>query len=256
MLDQREKISSPFSFLTSEVNKLYCFNRWEFEKYCKNQNWDTDHIPENSAFISICGTDPVQEYVLHENEPHYFSVPNGQFPVLNLNFDDISEDFVLIESTNECAVGITLSQADLAVKFIRNNIGKDFYIHCRAGHSRSQAFVRYILDMYDMVYDFQIRPENPPTSYNQYVKSKLNKAARLLGEDIRVGLIREGYKIEYMWSSWEANIPASFVILKVKLEELDTEFIKRSDGTWLIPSHGMAESDFELWEILRKATKP
>lgn len=234
------------------MNKLYCFNRWAFENYCKEHGWDSDHIPENSAFISICGTHPVQEFVLQEGEYHYLDKGDS---VLNLDFDDINEAIVPIESTDSVAKGLDPLQAELAVRFIKDNLGKDFYIHCRAGHSRSQAFVRYILDMYDTLYDFQIRPENPPTNYNQYVKTKLLDAARFLGEDIRIGMVREGYEVEYIQSSLSAGIIPGWV-LKIKLKRLAAEIIKQHDGQWIVPSYGIAKDDYELWEILSKVMKP
>ena len=177
------------------MNKVYCYNRWAFETLCKSNGWDEEHIPENAAFISICGTPDCQEQIIQEREYHYFDIEHPQ--ILNLDFDDITRAQEPIPGHEGLfCFGIGEWQAYDAVQFIKNNLGKDFYIHCRAGKSRSQAFVRYILDMYDGLYDFIIRPENPPINYNQYVLSELKNEARQSYEELRVGFLREDLHIK------------------------------------------------------------
>ena len=134
------------------MKKLYCYNRWAFEDMCKKNGWNDKNLPADAAFISICGTKDCQEYVIKEREFHYFEEKHDN--VFNAVFDDITEYRQPIPEEvgkyrKGYCYGLDTKQALDIVEFIRKNLGKDFYIHCRAGHSRSQAVVRYILDMYD-----------------------------------------------------------------------------------------------------------
>ena len=57
--------------------------------------------------------------------------------------------------------------------------GKDFYIHCRAGKSRSIAVATYILDMYGEEYGYNekesCRKDNPCKTPNINVLTKLKR---------------------------------------------------------------------------------
>ena len=230
------------------MNKLYCYNRWLFEEVCKKNGWDDNHIPENTAFISICGTPACQEFVLQEREFHYFEEQHPE--VLNLDFDDISDDLVEIpDCPGAYCHGINIDQAVRAVKFIRDNLGKDFYIHCRAGHSRSQAFVRYILDTYDGIYDFLIRPENPPINYNQFVLSELRMGARLTGEYWRSLFIHNGYTIVQL-DQHRGSLGA--LITTIETKELPGVAIVLGDaGCTIVSDDSIAYTDeFDLFSEL------
>ena len=52
----------------------------------------------------------------------------------------------------------TKEMADDVVKFIEKNIDKDFYIHCSAGISRSQAITKFIHLNYDR--NWELNPRN------------------------------------------------------------------------------------------------
>lgn len=176
------------------MNKLFCYNRWQFEEVCKGNGWDDEFIPPKTAFISICGSKECQEFVLQEREFHYFEKQHPQ--VLNLEFDDITDNVLEIPNhPKKYFYGMTIDQGKIAAEFIQENLGSDFYIHCRAGQSRSQAFVRYMLDMYDGIFDFMTRPENPPINYNRYVLSELKMGAKLTGEYWRCCFIHNGYTV-------------------------------------------------------------
>ena len=227
------------------MNKLYCYNRWMFREMCEYSGWDRKNIPENSAFISICGTFECQSLVLFESEDHYLGGPRKN--ILNLDFDDITSEKVEIpEYPGRYVTGITLAQAKEAVKFIKKNLGKDFYVHCRAGHSRSQAFVRYILDMYSGIYNFSTRPENPPINYNQYVLSMLKDAARELGEYWRCCFLQNGYSVKKI-SNQEGNTI-------VKIENFpEVDIILEPSGKCKITQLGLLDIDtdeLELFSIL------
>jgi len=159
------------------MRKLYCYSHNDFDMMCEKEGWNDDNIPDNAAFISICGTPDCQKYYLGEIENHWF---NSSPQVLNLDFDDISTDS--IEWHGHIFYGLTIEQAREAVEFIERNKGKDIYIHCRAGQSRSQGFVRYILDCYPE-FNYETRQDNPCNTPNIDVVCKLKALFRELGYD-------------------------------------------------------------------------
>ena len=67
--------------------------------------------------------------------------------------------------------------AEKCVKFIEENKDKHFFIHCSAGISRSQAFVKYIKNVY-YENDFYTNPDNPCLHPNGFVFQKLMHAYR------------------------------------------------------------------------------
>ena len=150
--------------------ELLCFSHSEFDLECEGRGWDDTNLPPGIAFISIIGTPECQEFWLEEKEEHYFkqSHPN----VLNIGFDDIPRDQV--EWKGHIFYGLREEQADEIVEFIERNLGKDFWIHCRAGQSRSQGVVRYILDCYPEI-EWITRPSNPCVTPNIDVVAKLKR---------------------------------------------------------------------------------
>ena len=154
------------------MRKIYCYSHAEFDIKCYNSGWNDSNIPEDKAFISIIGTKECQDYYLEETEDHWFSdTSSGR--VLNLEFDDISDDTYTWKG--HIFTGISEKQAMEVVNFIESNLNCDFYIHCRAGRSRSQGVVRFILDMYPDLFE-QGRPENPCISPNYFVVKQLKHA--------------------------------------------------------------------------------
>ena len=159
------------------MQKLYCFSRKNFNLYMDECKWDDNTLPENAAVISICCTEPVKQNFVHErydglNDVHRF---NDKTNVLNLDFDDINEEVRVCDGFN--AINITKEQADRAVDFIESNKDKDFYIHCNAGKSRSQAFIKYIKEQYPDI-DWETNPNNPCLYPNVYVSNMLKRSAR------------------------------------------------------------------------------
>ena len=153
-----------------EEKNLYCFSHREFDLECEKHGWSDSCLPPDIAFISIIGTSECQKYYLGEKEEHFFK---QSWPtVLNLEFDDVSEDSITWKG--HTYYGLSMNQAEEIVKFIETNMGKHFWIHCRAGQSRSQGIVRYILDCYPEVL-WKTRPENPPHTPNIDVLSKLKR---------------------------------------------------------------------------------
>lgn len=127
--------------------------------------WDTP--PADCAFISIC--DPGyedRELGLY----HYFKDSEN---VINLDFYDI-EDYFLPGNGKVKVNGMSDEQARKLYEFIKRNLGKDFYIHCAAGISRSQGVAKFITDIYfDLYPKDSMRKENPCDFPNLHVVSLL-----------------------------------------------------------------------------------
>lgn len=165
------------------MKKLWCTNFTEFERIAKSQGWDKK-VPKDIAIISInnghdAGTD--EEY-------HVCKGDN----VLNLDFDDVdpvaldldenTETYKYIQQHNGKETIIeffTEKQAKESVKFIEDNKDKNFYIHCSAGISRSQAFVKYIQHVYQGT-EWETNPINACKFPNGFVFQKLMQAWREL----------------------------------------------------------------------------
>lgn len=160
------------------TQKLYCFSRKDFNAYMDRVGWNDDTLPGNVAIISICCTEPVRTNFVHarydgKDDTHRYSSRNN---VLNLDFDDIDDE------VRHCAGGytarnITKEQAAEAVQFIDAHKGCDFFVHCNAGKSRSQAFIKYIREQYPDI-DWAVNPNNPCLYPNVYVSNMLKRSAR------------------------------------------------------------------------------
>ena len=72
------------------------------------------------------------------------------------------------------AYNINKRQVIRACEFINKHIDCDFYIHCNAGMSRSQAFVKYIQDCYPDK-EWETRKENPCRFPNMYTCNMLKR---------------------------------------------------------------------------------
>lgn len=159
--------------------KISVFSHCDFDTKMYNLGLNDDNVEdckEHNAFISIIGTPNCQKYYLEEDEYHWFKQNHDN--VLNLEFDDIGEEFFTYKGVN--IKGLTDGQAERIVDFIEKNIGKNFYIHCRAGKSRSIAIARYLLDIYGEDYGYNekesCRKDNPCLTPNIFVLTKLKRA--------------------------------------------------------------------------------
>jgi len=108
--------------------KAYIFSKRLFDKFMSENGIVTP--PSDMAVVSI--GEPTES-------EHYFTDSEN---VLNIDFFDVNGYEV------EGIKGMDDSQAEVVFRFMENNIGKDFYIHCRAGVSRSQAVGRFLSDIY------------------------------------------------------------------------------------------------------------
>lgn len=148
-------------------------NRWTFQTFA-----DLSKGNDDIAYISISASkECASEYFLDLSEAdHYLSDADN---VLNLNFDDITEDFTFKNEKGEDVTyhAISEEQAERVIDFVGNNIGKHFIVHCRAGKSRSQAVCRAIYDCYDDVYEpNKFNKYNPCNTPNPDVLAKVKRA--------------------------------------------------------------------------------
>jgi len=165
------------------MQQLICVNKRDFERICRDEGWSDGNPPASAALISICCNEEVAKFVLFDGDGHFFSADHDN--VLNVNFDDIDEDVRTFDGKDYgftgtlTARGLTPETAERIVRFIEDHKQMDFLIHCRAGKSRSQGVVRYILDFYPG--PFQTNPANPCRMYNTHVYAGLRKARERLG---------------------------------------------------------------------------
>lgn len=127
----------------------YAMSHQDFDIMCSTNHWDDSNVEEltDRAFISIVSSEECQKYYLEEDEEHWFKENHPN--VLNLEFDDITEDVVY---QGHQFSAMTMEQGKQIFDFIEKNVGKNFTIHCRAGVSRSGAVCCFILDMYEDMY--------------------------------------------------------------------------------------------------------
>lgn len=158
------------------MQKLWCTGFKGFQEIVKANNW-SNNVPESIAIISINSRIPT------DGESHLCSGDN----VLNLEFDDIdpasiglSDDAEEYTFTNDGYLKVyffTNTMAKQAIDFIEKHKEKNFFIHCSAGMSRSQAFVKYIKNVYFDI-DWETNPGNPCIHANGFVFQKLMQAYR------------------------------------------------------------------------------
>ena len=160
-----------------EINRISVFSHNDFdEKMYRMGIFSSNVVDEkDKAFISIIGSPECQKYYLEEDEIHWFK--DNTDNVLNLEFDDIDEENIVWKG--HTFYGITEEQSKQLVEFIERNKGKNFYIHCKAGYSRSQGVCRYILDVYGEEYGYNeklsCRKENPCKTPNIRVVTMLKR---------------------------------------------------------------------------------
>lgn len=183
------------------MKRLYCYSKTEFDYLMSDFGYNRDIaiLPEsdNIAVISIGDYSLGQK---NKRKNHYFDNPVANTPasilfqkfptnILNIDFDDADpddwheggldldtakeEDFCFIGNDTQIQA-MDFADANILVRFIVNNLGKDLYIHCSAGKSRSQAVVRFILDCFPD-YDYQTRPDNPCLTPNIHVVRMLKR---------------------------------------------------------------------------------
>lgn len=180
---------------------LYCYSQEEFDALMENLGWKEPI--EKFSTVSICSP-------WNEGFEHWFKSPTPNN--YNIDCDDIvrpfwwtkdfydhalelyldgkvkeSNSFFNYYETDNAGKSVDLrllnyEQAFLLASWINVQIlnGHDnFYVHCAAGMSRSQAIVRYILDTYIDIH-WKTRKSNPCLYYNNHMLLMMKRAARQL----------------------------------------------------------------------------
>ena len=162
--------------------KLWCESFLGFKYIAYKMEWD-QKVPNDIAIISINNSnnsDVIDEYHICKDAPN----------VLNLNFDDSdpialglnenSETFTYKLKNDDTEITLKFFSKRMAndcIEFIEANKDKHFFIHCSAGISRSQAFVKFIKNAY-FENEFYTNPDNPCIHPNGFVYQKLAQAYR------------------------------------------------------------------------------
>lgn len=151
-----------------EKLKVFVYSHVNFDLFCRGKDYNDENVDDvkDTAFISIIGTDDCLKYYNElDTTHHWFSREHDN--VINLKFDDVEED---LDYKGYHFKTINEKQAEDLYKFIEKNLGKNFYIHCKAGKSRSQAVFSYIQSMYPNLYkDCVYNIQNPCLTPNQSV---------------------------------------------------------------------------------------
>lgn len=151
------------------MTSIVAMARLSFENYCKNNNINDNNIPKDSFFICIHNT------FGKENTQPFFKESHDN--VLNLYFDDCSEDYITSD-LGELVMGksFTKDQAQTVIDFLdkQKECGIDNgIIHCQAGISRSGAVASFTANYFNMN-KFVFKSLNPKIISNPHVLSTLN----------------------------------------------------------------------------------
>lgn len=159
------------------TKKLWCVSLEKFKQMAKENGW-TKEVPKDIAIISIINSKDVAE----PGEKHVCKKADN---VLNLTFDDCSPLTYKTEASAEefefeegkFVKFFTPEMAKTCIDFFKKNKDKDIYVHCIAGMSRSQAFVRFALNnLHD--HGWETNPNNPCLFPNGFVYQRLMEAYR------------------------------------------------------------------------------
>lgn len=144
--------------------KIRTLSHNDFDCLCYQRDIYDDNVEtrKDDAFISIIGTEECRKYYLEDDDDHWFKKDHDN--VLNLEFDDITED---ITWKGHKFLAITEKQADKIIDFISKNKGKNFYVHCKAGISRSGAVSTFIYSFFN---DNGIYDKHDFEKYNSHIR--------------------------------------------------------------------------------------
>ena len=183
------------------MRKLLCYSHANFNRQMTVKGWlcSNDLDKANAAVISIS--------TKNDQDPKHWFDDDGP-SILNIEFDDVSPDMwwkdgdddeaerLFREGDFESSSGyfdhrykskygnvsdlhaMDYSDAKKMREFIELNKDRDFYLHCSAGVSRSQAVVRYILDTYHDR-EWETNKDNPCVCPNMHVYRMLRRVEYL-----------------------------------------------------------------------------
>lgn len=176
--------------------KLLAYSETRFKQVAEDEGWTYNFIPDDVAIISIC-----EPYSENGNWWEHLFEHDGRH-VYNLNIPDIDpllfqdvlkdtpsdkckiyelenhKDFWVFEQNGNKQYCFNPDEAFGLANFIVRNAGKDFYIHCAAGLSRSQGVVKAILKNYPEFYNqSSLNQNNLPNDElsNKWIEYLLDK---------------------------------------------------------------------------------
>lgn len=167
--------------------RVFCFSLLEFNSLVMDRgtiisNCDTGYSPTFDLYPVIHPNIAIISIVNKSNEngkDHDWTTihplsgvelsPNSRGQLLELKFADDNEDF-------------DVTTAREIIEFIIHNkhYGRDFYVHCVAGKSRSQAVCRFIIDTFPVDYIYGREQENPLKTPNYHILSTLKRVWRFM----------------------------------------------------------------------------
>lgn len=157
--------------------RIICLSHMDFDDRMADIGLNDDNVDneKDKAFISIIGTEEcLRHYLNEEDTAHYFSDGHGN--VLNLDFDDLENDYVY---QGHVFKAMSEKQAEKTIDFIEDNIGvSEYNVHCRAGKSRSRAcceMIARILENNGITVDYPER-DKYASVLNAGVLNKLSRA--------------------------------------------------------------------------------
>jgi len=151
--------------------KINVVNKKLFDNLMKSNNITDLNVEQlkDSFFISITDTDKFST----SREPYF---KENHENVINLSFDDCTEDGQPSPTQPEGTKAFNKDQALVLYKFIKKHLEKEqCIVHCMAGISRSGAVGTFINDITRGDYR-EFKRMNPQIVPNQHVKSLLNRA--------------------------------------------------------------------------------
>lgn len=150
--------------------RILVFSHKDFNSFCEENNFNDLTVDDvkDFAFISIINSEECQKLLDTTDEKHWFD--NSHENVLNLEFEDITDNDKRIDEYGEYMTLFDSEIAEKIIDFVEKHLGKTFIIHCKAGISRSQAIFRFITEFYGDTYSYDCgRKENPCTTPNYWV---------------------------------------------------------------------------------------
>jgi len=149
---------------------VYILSKRTFEEILKSHDLIEDNIEkmDKYAFISINDSNGT-----YYHEP-FFKKDYNNF--ITLHFDDITKEGDLSPTNRGTTKIFSEKDAEKIVKFVKENTGKIFIVHCAAGISRSGAVGTFINDFCNYDYE-QFKKDNPFILPNQYILSILKNKA-------------------------------------------------------------------------------
>lgn len=141
------------------------------------QCYDLASAADDVAFISITASPECATYFFNDMEEssHYAGDSDR---VLNLNFDDVTEDLINTDSNGFIYkyYAISPKQADQVYMFVKKNLDKHIVVHCRAGKSRSAGVAFALFALFPDVYEENVyNSVNPIVTPNYDVVAKIKR---------------------------------------------------------------------------------